>query len=153
MRFTSADDRYQPAFIGNESLALVQEGMREVIVAEGGTGASASLDDIGIAVGGKTGTAEYCDDIARPLGYCVPGQWPSHAWYVGYGPVEDPEIVIIAFVYNGGEGSFMALPLVRETMRAYFTLQDQRASGIAVDAADGEDANLTVEPTPVPVSP
>ncbi|MEL6524278.1 MAG: penicillin-binding transpeptidase domain-containing protein [Chloroflexota bacterium] len=153
VRFTSADNRYQPAFIGNESLEIVRVGSRDVIIAEGGTGSSASLEDIGIAVAGKTGTAEYCDDIARPLGYCVPGQWPSHAWYMGFAPYEDPEIAIIAFVYNGGEGSFMALPLVRETMRAYFALQDQRASGGVVAPVTGEDTNLTVEPTPVPSQP
>lgn len=154
IRFTSADDPYQPAFVSTESLELVQTGMREVIIAEGGTGADANLDDIGITVAGKTGTAEYCDDIAQPLGYCVPGQWPSHAWYVGYGPYEDPEIVVIAFVYNGGEGSFMALPLVRETMRAYFELEAQRESGIPVSppvsAEDGVD--LSVEPTAIPIT-
>lgn len=155
IRFTSADNPYQPAFLSSESLELVRTGMREVIVAEGGTGAPASLDDIGILVGGKTGTAEYCDDIAQPLGYCVPGQWPSHAWYAGYAPIDDPEIVIIAFVYNGGEGSFMALPLVRETMRAYFELQAQRVSGIPISPAieSPDDVNLIVEPTPIPNQP
>ncbi len=155
IRFTSAEDPYQPAFISTESMEYVRTGMREVIVAEGGTGAQASLEDMGIAVGGKTGTAEYCDDIAQPLGYCVPGQWPSHAWYAGYAPIEDPEIVIIAFVYNGGEGSFMALPLVRETMRAYFELQEQRASGISINPAiqSSDDVNLIVEPTAIPAQP
>ncbi|MGJ3238351.1 MAG: penicillin-binding transpeptidase domain-containing protein [Anaerolineae bacterium] len=152
IRFTSADNPYQPAFVNNEALELTRIGMREVIIAEGGTGATANLDDIGVAVAGKTGTAEYCDDIAQPLGYCVPGQWPAHAWYAGYGPYEDPEIAVIAFVYNGGEGSFMALPLVRETMRAYFELQDQRADGGEVDPSliDPDELNLDVEPTAVP---
>ncbi len=126
VRFSTAAAPYQPAFISDDAMALTREGMRAAVTIEGGTAGSAALDDIGIAVAGKTGTAEYCDDIARPLGYCVPGQWPSHAWYVGYGPYEDPEIVVIAFVYNGGEGSFMALPVVRETMRTYFELQAQR---------------------------
>ncbi|MGB7341297.1 MAG: penicillin-binding transpeptidase domain-containing protein [Phototrophicaceae bacterium] len=154
IRFTSADNPYSPAFLNDEALELVRIGMREVIIAEGGTGAPASLDDIGIAVGGKTGTAEYCDDIAQPLGYCVPGQWPSHAWYVGYGPIENPEIAIVAFVYNGGEGSFMALPLVRETMRAYFELQAQRAAGvpIAPPSTDPDAIDLTVPATPVPLT-
>lgn len=154
IRFTSADNPYSPAFLGDESMDLVRIGMREVIIAEGGTGAPASLDEIGIAVGGKTGTAEYCDDIAQPLGYCVPGQWPSHAWYVGYGPVEDPEIAIIAFVYNGGEGSFMALPLVRETMQAYFELQAQREAGVPISppSTDPDEVDLTVPATPVPLN-
>lgn len=126
LRFSTAAEPYQPAFLSSDAMALTREGMRAAVTIEGGTAQSASLDDMGIAVAGKTGTAEYCDDIARPLGYCVPGQWPSHAWYVGYGPYENPEIVVVAFVYNGGEGSFMALPVVRETMRAYFELKAQR---------------------------
>jgi penicillin-binding protein 2 len=75
---------------------------------------------------GKTGTAEYCDDIAYPQGLCVPGQWPSHGWYAGYAPYENPEIVVIAFIYNGGEGAKVATPVVREVMDAYFTLKAKR---------------------------
>lgn len=155
IRFTSAENQYSPAFISDNSLELVRLGMRDVIIAEGGTGAPAALDDIGIAVAGKTGTAEYCDDIAQPLGYCVPGQWPSHAWYVGYGPYEDPEIAVIAFVYNGGEGSFMALPLVRETMRAFFELQAQRDGGeiISPPLSEEDEIDLSVGATPIPNQP
>lgn len=126
LRFSSASNPYQPAFLSSESLDLVREGTLAATTIEGGTARAASLDDMGIVVGGKTGTAEYCDDVAQPLGYCVPGQWPSHAWYAGFAPYEDPEIAVIAFVYNGGEGSFTALPIVRETMRVYFELQEAR---------------------------
>ncbi len=137
LRFSTPAEPYQPAFLSSDAMALTREGMRAAVTVEGGTAQSASLDDMGIAVAGKTGTAEYCDDIARPLGYCVPGQWPSHAWYSGYAPYENPEIVVIAFVYNGGEGSFMALPVVRETMRTYFELKAQR-EGTPVTAIESD---------------
>ncbi len=77
-----------------------------------------------IPTSGKTGTAEYCDDIAQGKGLCDRGTWPAHAWYVGYGPSDDPEIVIIAFVYNGTEGSSVAAPIVREVFEAYFALKE-----------------------------
>jgi penicillin-binding protein 2 len=77
-------------------------------------------------VAGKTGTAEYCDNIARPLGLCVPGNWPAHAWFTAYAPTENPEILIMAFVYNGDEGSQVALPIVVKTMEAYLRLQNER---------------------------
>lgn len=129
IRFASAAEPYIPAFLGSEAIRLTQEGMLAAVELQpGGTARAASLADLGIRVAGKTGTAEYCDDIARPLGYCVPGQWPAHAWYVGYGSYENPEIAIIAFVYNGGEGSFTALPIVRDLMRYYYQLQEQRRS-------------------------
>jgi penicillin-binding protein 2 len=76
-----------------------------------------------IALAGKTGTAEYCDNVAQEKNLCQPGNWPTHSWYVGYGPYEDPEIAVIAFVYNGGEGASVAGPIVRKIMEAYFELK------------------------------
>jgi len=78
---------------------------------------------LNIAVAGKTGTAEYCDEFARKYNPCTPGNWPSHAWTVAYAPFEDPEIAIVAFVYNGGEGASVAAPIIRRIMQAYFELK------------------------------
>ena len=69
---------------------------------------------------GKTGTAEYCDDVAAAAGRCVFGAWPAHAWYVGYAPWDDAEIAVVAFVYNGSEGATTAAPVVRRVIDAYF---------------------------------
>jgi penicillin-binding protein 2 len=124
VRFRTASNPYRPPFLSKTSLDLVREGARAAVTIEGGTARRAALDTVQVA--GKTGTAEYCDNIARPLGYCVPGQWPAHAWYVGFAPYEKPEIIVLAFVYNGGEGSRIALPVVRETMQAYFELKAER---------------------------
>ncbi len=49
------------------------------------------------AVAGKTGTAEYCDDVARKANKCQFGSWPTHAWTLAYAPFDDPEIIILAF--------------------------------------------------------
>ena len=130
VRFRAPIEPYIPAFVSQETLDLVREGMREAVIGEGGTAQPAALPFVEVA--GKTGTAEYCDDIARPLNLCVPGQWPAHAWYTGYAPYDDPEIVIIAFVYNGGEGSATALPIVRKTMAEYYRLQAERGTSSLV---------------------
>ncbi len=105
-----------------ESMSFVQLGMREVVVrGTASTSANPAFPPLGfVNEGGKTGTAEYCDDIAFPQGLCIPGRWPSHAWYVGYAPYEDPEIMVIAFLYNAGEGSQRAMPVVREILDYYF---------------------------------
>lgn len=124
IRFRSPTNPYVPPFLSAESLRLVQVGMREAVIGEGGTASNANLPYVEVA--GKTGTAEYCDDIAAPLNLCVPGQWPAHAWFTGYAPYDDPEILIIAFVYNGGEGSQVALPIVIRTMEEYFRLKSER---------------------------
>ena len=76
-----------------------------------------------IAVAGKTGTAEYCDDVARKLQQCQFGSWPTHAWTLAYAPYDDPEIIILAFLYHGGEGGTVAAPVVARVMQAYFELK------------------------------
>jgi penicillin-binding protein 2 len=86
--------------------------------------------NVNIAVAGKTGTAEYCDEFAKAKNLCEPGNWPSHAWTVAFAPYEDPEIAVIAFVYNGGEGSSVAGPIVRRVMEAYFELKSVDSAGI-----------------------
>jgi len=78
---------------------------------------------------GKTGTAEYCDNVAQEQGLCQFGAWPSHAWYVGYAPWDDAEIAVVAFVYNGTEGATLSAPVVRRVIDAYFELK-------AIDAAE-----------------
>jgi penicillin-binding protein 2 len=72
---------------------------------------------------GKTGTAEYCDNVAQAQGLCQFGAWPSHAWYVGYAPWNDAEIAVVAFVYNGTEGATLSAPVVRRVIDAYFELK------------------------------
>jgi cell division protein FtsI/penicillin-binding protein 2 len=135
IRFRSATNPYEPPFLSIESMDLVQEGMRMAVIGEGGTASNADLPYVEVA--GKTGTAEYCDDIAAPLNLCVPGQWPAHAWFTGYAPYEDPEIIVITFVYNGGEGSQVALPVVVKTMEEYFRLKNERESS-ATEAETSE---------------
>jgi penicillin-binding protein 2 len=118
------DPDYTPAFASEENLNIVQQGMRFTVTVGTGQGANLPFPE----VAGKTGTAEYCDNIARPLGLCVPGNWPAHAWFTAYAPYENPEILIIGFVYNGGEGSLVALPVVVETLEEYLRLQNERGS-------------------------
>ncbi len=116
------DTEYRPPFVTTETLQWIQKGMREAVLV--GTASKGALSYVNVA--GKTGTAEYCDDIANAKGLCVPGQWPSHGWYVGYAPYENPEVIALAFVYNGGEGSVVAAPVVNEVLDAYFKLKTQR---------------------------
>ncbi len=110
----------------------IQEGMRLAVVdAKGTLHHDYSFQDYSIAVAGKTGTAEYCDNVAQAQKRCSFGNWPTHSWTVAYAPYEDPEIVILAFCYNGGEGGVVAAPIVKKVMDAYFELK-------AIDIASGE---------------
>ncbi len=127
--------------VDRQWIDVVAEGMRQVNQ-EGGTGTSYIewLDEFGITTAGKTGTAEYCDNIAIERRWCKEGQiLPTHSWYVGYAPYENPEIVVVAFIFNGGEGSQFAAPVVRDVLAAYFGV-DQFAPEPDVESETPLDA-------------
>jgi len=108
-----------------EVLATVREGMR-LVVTEGTVSDYAQLENISSA--GKTGTGEFCDKLANERGLCIPGAWPTHSWYAAFAPYENPEIAVVAFVYNGAEGAITSGPIVKQVLEAYFNLK-------AIDAA------------------
>ncbi|PHV62409.1 penicillin-binding protein 2 [Cyanobacterium aponinum UTEX 3222] len=87
-----------------ETLKTLREGLRAVVT--NGTGGKAAVD--GVAVAGKSGTAE-----------APPGK--SHAWFGAFAPYENPEIVVVAFVeHSGGGGGSTAGPIVQKVLTAYF---------------------------------
>ncbi len=98
----------------------VQEGMRQAVL--NGT-LTDEFENVNISVAGKTGTAEYCDKYANDKNLCIYGAWPTHAWTTAYAPFEDPEIAVVAFVYNGGEGATVAGPIVRQLLEVYFEIK------------------------------
>ena len=67
--------------------------MLDVVSARGTAGASA-LE--GIAIAGKTGTAQGARGTR------------DHAWFVGFAPAHDPQIVVAVFLENGEHGSAAA---------------------------------------------
>ncbi|MBN1178982.1 MAG: penicillin-binding protein 2, partial [Anaerolineae bacterium] len=107
--------------ISPEHWSVIQAGLEGAVVY--GTAPNAQVE--GVRVAGKTGTAQYCDDIALGLGICGEGlAMPTHAWFMAFAPVEAPEIAVIAFVYNGGEGSTAAVPVVQDILEWYFHHDD-----------------------------
>lgn len=115
--------------IDPETIAVVRSGTRLAVTDPRGT-LYKIFQEFPIAVAGKTGTAEYCDDVARAANRCQFGSWPTHSWTLAYAPYEDPEIIVMAFAYNGGEGASVAAPIVARVIEAYFELK-------AIDIAQG----------------
>ncbi len=100
-----------------ENLQLVQQGMEAAVM----WGTSTKAQVPGVRVAGKTGTAEFCDDVAVKLGFCATGKsYPIHAWFVSFAPVENPQIALIVYIYNGGEGSERAAPVAKKMLDYYF---------------------------------
>ncbi len=115
-------EQYEPEVIRPlgfdvETWSLIQQGMEGAVVY--GTAKLTQIE--GLRVAGKTGTAQYCDNIALEQGICLPGyEQPEHAWFAGFAPVGDPELSIIVFLYGGGEGSVNAVPIAHEILQYYF---------------------------------
>ncbi len=59
-----------------------------------------AFEGFSMAVGGKTGSAQ------NPMG-------DSHAWFIGFAPLERPQIAISVVVENGGYGGTTAAPIAR----------------------------------------
>jgi penicillin-binding protein 2 len=98
--------------ISAEHWSLIQQGMEGAVVY--GTARRVQIE--GVRVAGKTGTAQFCDDIMCGVGY----EQPEHAWFAAFAPVEEPEVSVIVFMYNGGEGSVVAVPVAHDILEYYF---------------------------------
>jgi penicillin-binding protein 2 len=91
-------------------LALIRKGMEGVVNAPGGT--ARHLASYNLKIAGKTGTAQT-------VGYESKVQKGDHAWFVGYAPYDDPQIVVAAIVEHAGHGGTAAAPIVGEVIKAY----------------------------------
>ena len=89
--------------------AEVKEGMHRVM--QYGTGRWYPIE--GISQAGKTGTAQ------NPHGR-------DHAIFIGFAPVEDPQIAVAVVVENAGYGATWACPVASMMMEQYLTGQVQR---------------------------
>lgn len=89
--------------------AEVKEGMHRVM--QYGTGRWYPIE--GISQAGKTGTAQ------NPHG-------KDHAIFIGFAPVEDPQIAVAVVVENAGYGATWACPVASMMMEQYLTGQVQR---------------------------
>jgi penicillin-binding protein 2 len=103
-------------------LATVREGMEAVVEYGTATDVQVAVEGAHIRVAGKTGTAEFfCPEDELTQGICRRGRpLPTHAWFTAFAPLESPEIALVVYVYNGGEGSQVAAPIAHDILEWYF---------------------------------
>jgi penicillin-binding protein 2 len=109
-----ANDAVRSFPLSDSTLAEVTRGMWGV-VNEGGTGSSARV--AGLDIAGKTGTAQVVSVSLKESGHT--SEFRNNAWFVGYAPSTNPEIVVAALVMQG-EHSWVAAPVARDVIKAYF---------------------------------
>jgi len=90
--------------ISEENLKIIQEGMRMTVT----EGTAKILNDFPIPIAGKSGTPQ------------ILGKKKLNAFFTGYAPYPNPEIVLVVFIEEVPEGSVATLPLYKELIKLYF---------------------------------
>lgn len=115
--------------ISEATLRLIQQSLIDV-VSDSGTARMSQIP--GFQYAGKTGTAEFCDDVAIKTGVCYNGieYLPTHAWFVAYAPAVNPELALAVYVWNGGQGSGVAAPIAQRIIAGYFNIPLEKPAPI-----------------------
>lgn len=105
-------EKHSVAKISAEAFNSVILGMEDVV--SGGTARGAQIE--GIAVCGKTGTAENRGIINGKV-----EKLKDHSLFVGFAPRDNPKICIAVIVENAGFGATYAVPIASILMEKYLT--------------------------------
>jgi penicillin-binding protein 2 len=108
--------------ISEDTVEKVTQGMFGV-VNEGGTAAGAKLQNIEFC--GKSGSAQVIGyDVRNRMG--KQREFKDNAWFVGYAPRRNPEIVVAVLVQGGEHGGAVAGPIARDVVKAYYDKKNAR---------------------------
>ncbi len=126
-RLTRGGEPPPPAAAGidPEVLARVREALRAV-VEERATGAAARVP--GLAVGGKTGTAQVVRQKTWVDSRDLPYEQRDHAWFASFASDGRRRLVAVVFVEHGGKGSTAAAPLAKLLYETYFQPDRDRSA-------------------------
>ena len=120
--------------VGEERFALseptvekITDAMYGVVNEEGGTARNVRLP--GIEVSGKSGTAQVIGYATRErMG--KQKKFEDNAWFVGYAPRRNPEIVVAVLVQESGKhGGEAAGPVVKDIIKVYYDKKNKKSQG------------------------
>ncbi|PDP88413.1 peptidoglycan glycosyltransferase [Glycomyces fuscus] len=99
----TSPESYSQAVSASTAADLTE--MMTLVTGPGGSGTNAAIS--GMEVAGKTGTAETGPDS------------PTHNWFIGFAPADDPQIAVAVVVeFGGSSGGEIAAPIARQMMEA-----------------------------------
>jgi len=99
----------QPVGLDPYYLQAVQDGLYQATHNPLGTGYGV-FGTFPIQIAGKTGTAQKDPSTDQR----------DQSWWCGYGPVEQPELVVCALIENGGFGADAAAPAALKVFKEFF---------------------------------
>ncbi len=129
--------------ISDSTVDFITQAMWSV-VNEGGTAAASKLP--GIEFCGKTGTAQVISAEGKEKA-TNKSALKNNAWFVGFAPRRNAEIVVAVLVQAGGYGAEAAAPVARDVVKAYY---DKKAGTYK---GPQEYASNPQKPAAVPTSP
>jgi penicillin-binding protein 2 len=126
--------------LSEDTVEKITQGMYGV-VNEGGTAAGARLKDIEFC--GKSGSAQVIGyDTRSRLG--KQRQFKDNAWFVGYAPRRNPEIVVAVLVQGGEHGGAISGPIAGDVVKTYYDKKKRRAQ----EQTTASNTNPNAEPAP-----
>jgi penicillin-binding protein 2 len=143
--------------VGEERFALseptvekITDAMYGVVNEEGGTARNVRLP--GIEVSGKSGTAQVIGYATRER-FGKQKKFEDNAWFVGYAPRRNPEIVVAVLVQESGKhGGEEAGPVVKDILKAYYDKKNKKNQGQVTaentrsDSGSGSASVATIAP-------
>ena len=103
--------------IKEENWDLVHQGMVAVVNERRGTAYGVFPDNSPIA--GKTGSSQVFSIDRSTSEKEVPLELRDHGLFVGYAPLDKPEIIVSIIVENGGGGRVSAAPVAEKIFNSY----------------------------------
>jgi penicillin-binding protein 2 len=104
--------------IDRDHLTYMVDGLFGVVNDPNGTAYEVRIKR-GVPIAGKTGTAQVAHQ-KLPGGEDPRRRWyyrRSHAWFVGFAPAADPELVVAVLVEHGGPGGKYAAPIAVQILQ------------------------------------
>ena len=119
--------------VGEEKFPLSDSTVEKItddmygVINKGGTGAALKLQDIEFS--GKSGTAQVIGYTTRDR-FAKQKKFLDNAWFVGYAPRRNPEIVVSVLVQESGKhGGEAAGPVARDIIKAYYDKKNKKTQG------------------------
>ena len=122
---------HQPLYRNPENIKFVLDAMFKSTNEIYGTSYSSRIDDPKYQFAGKTGTSQVkrITEEERELGLDIsqiPYKNRDHAWFIAFGPYENPRYAMSVLVEHGGSGSKAAAPIAQKLMRAVVDRHEER---------------------------
>ena len=110
------------------------------VINNGGTGAALKLQ--GIEFSGKSGTAQVIGYSTRDR-VGKQKKFLDNAWFVGYAPRRNPEIVVSVLVQESGKhGGEAAGPVVKDIIKAYYDKKNKKQGEYTAEIKAPEPAGV-----------